>query len=183
MAPSSETNGNGAGRRLVFVTVGTDHHPFDRLVRWVDDWLERVDDPRVECVVQHGTSTAPARTAGRDYLDFDAVRSTMRDARAVVCHGGPGTILLSRSVGCRPIVVPRRHDLGEHVDDHQVVFSRRLAAEGTIDLAETEERFLELLERALEEGAATEGSSGAPAAETIERFEELVERRLGLPRS
>jgi UDP-N-acetylglucosamine transferase subunit ALG13 len=186
LAPSSEAHGNGNGsaeRLLVFVTVGTDHHPFDRLVDWVDRWLEQADDERIQCVVQHGTSAAPTHTTGHAYLGFDEVRSTMREAQAVICHGGPGTIMLSRSVGRRPIVVPRRHGLGEHVDDHQVAFSRRIAADGTIELAETEERFLELLQQALYEGTSTATRSSAAAPQTIERFEELLERRLGLGRS
>ena len=27
------------GEPLLLVTVGTDHHPFDRLIRWADAWL------------------------------------------------------------------------------------------------------------------------------------------------
>jgi UDP-N-acetylglucosamine transferase subunit ALG13 len=104
----------------------------------------------------------------------------MREARAVVCHGGPGTIMLSCSVGRRPIVVPRRHGLGEHVDDHQLAFSRRIAADGQIELAETEDRFVELLEQALEDDATTATRPSAAAPETIERFEHLLEQRLGL---
>ena len=25
-------------RDMIFVTVGTDHHPFDRLIEWTDAW-------------------------------------------------------------------------------------------------------------------------------------------------
>ena len=32
---------------LVFVTVGTDHHPFDRLIHWMDRWLELVGPERL----------------------------------------------------------------------------------------------------------------------------------------
>ena len=41
-------------RPLVFVTVGSDHHRFDRLVSWVDAWAAGRD---VDCVIQYGTST------------------------------------------------------------------------------------------------------------------------------
>ena len=58
-------------------------------------------------------------------------------------------------MGAVPIVVPRQHRLGEHVDDHQVAFSRRLAADGGgIHLAETEAELHRLLDRVAAEPAA-----------------------------
>ena len=38
--------------------------------------------------------------------------------------------------GKRPIVVPRRAERGEAIDDHQLEFVRRIAATGVIDLVE-----------------------------------------------
>ena len=34
-----------SAERLVFVTVGTDYHPFDRLVDWIDRWVAGEADP------------------------------------------------------------------------------------------------------------------------------------------
>ena len=45
---------------------------------------------------------------------------------AVVCHGGPGTIMLCVSLGKRPIVIPRMATRGEHVafgDTGVVIYS------------------------------------------------------------
>jgi UDP-N-acetylglucosamine transferase subunit ALG13 len=143
---------------LLVVSVGTDHHPFDRLVRWVDGWLDSPGGRAagLRCLMQTGTSAAPAAAAARwqAYLEFEALQAAMRDAAAVVCHGGPGTILGARHMGAVPIVVPRQHRLGEHVDDHQVAFSRRLAAEGGVFLAETEAELHALLDRVVAEPAA-----------------------------
>jgi hypothetical protein len=33
----------------LLVSVGTDFHPFDRLVSWVDEWLSQQTDPH-ECI-------------------------------------------------------------------------------------------------------------------------------------
>ena len=46
-------------RELVFVTVGTDHHPFDRLCGWADAWVAGARHPEVPWFVQSGTSQAP----------------------------------------------------------------------------------------------------------------------------
>jgi hypothetical protein len=71
-------------------------------------------------------------------------------AKAVVCHGGPGTIIDCLRSGLKPIVVPRRKDLGEHVDNHQVRFTRRLASLGFIHLAETNDDFRRLISAAFD---------------------------------
>ena len=48
----------------------------------------------------------------------------------------------------RPVVVPRVHDLGEHVDNHQVAFARHMAAQDQIDVAEDEAALVALLDAA-----------------------------------
>lgn len=160
---------------LVFVTVGTDHHPFDRLVRWVDNWLaSRVDRP-VRCLIQTGTSQPPRMTEYDQYFGYQQMETFLAEATAVVCHGGPGTVMMCRSAGKRPIVVPRRHDLGEHVDDHQLAFARRIANEGEIALAEDEATFAACLERALAgEGTLDGQSQEGRIGEAVAQFELLV---------
>jgi UDP-N-acetylglucosamine transferase subunit ALG13 len=46
--------------------------------------------------------------------------------------------MLARRCGKRPIVMPRRHHLGEAVDDHQMPLARRLADAGLVTLVEDE---------------------------------------------
>jgi UDP-N-acetylglucosamine transferase subunit ALG13 len=170
------------GDPLLLVTVGTDHHPFDRLVHWVDGWLDSPGGRAagLRCLMQTGTSAPPAGGTGavewQAYLEFEALQAAMRDAAAVVCHGGPGTILGARHMGAVPIVVPRRHRLGEHVDDHQVAFSRRLAAEGSVFLAEHEAGLHGLLDRVAAEPAAfrTPAEQRGTAA-AVRAFERLVD--------
>ena len=101
----------------------------------------------------------------------------MREAAVVVCHGGPGTIMLAATMGKRPIVVPRRKAAGEHVDDHQHAFTRRIAADGAIILAESESEFRGYLSGVLH---ANGGEPLPPRLtrpeDAVRRFEELVER-------
>jgi UDP-N-acetylglucosamine transferase subunit ALG13 len=93
--------------------------------------------------------SSPARRAPwRHYLAYPEMEAALREASAVVSHGGPGTIMLALAAGKKPIVVPRRSALGEHVDDHQVNFARRASDRGTIWLAESIGRFRELLDTA-----------------------------------
>jgi UDP-N-acetylglucosamine transferase subunit ALG13 len=169
-------------RELLLVTVGTDHHPFDRLVGWVDGWLA-AGRRALRCLMQTGTSAPPSGPADwQAYLEFDALQAAMAKAAAVVCHGGPGTILGARHMGAVPIVVPRRSGLGEHVDDHQVAFSRRLGATGEVFLAETEDDLHRLLDRVVVEPAAFRRSHLRPGADrAVQLFERLVEQLVASP--
>lgn len=106
---------------LVLVMVGTDHHPFDRLVAWADRLPEALPGTRV--VLQHGASTPPLVAEGHAFLPYDEIRALLAEASAVVCHGGPGTIMDARRAGHVPICVPRDPARGEHVDGHQQRFA------------------------------------------------------------
>jgi UDP-N-acetylglucosamine transferase subunit ALG13 len=167
---------DGDSLPLVFVTVGTDHHPFDRLVRWIDAWLAGGARERVRCLVQSGTSRPPLETESDQYFGYEQMETFLSEASAVVCHAGPGTVMMSRWAGKRPIVVPRRHDLGEHIDDHQVAFARRIAAEGEIALAEDEAALVACLEQALAGEGTLDVQSEEDRGEAVSEFERLVDK-------
>ncbi len=96
----------------------------DRLLRALDALPG--DEP---VIAQTGWCTyAPSRVTAEKLMPFEAIQAYMRDARIVVTHGGPASIMQALSHGKTPIVVPRQSAHGEHVDDHQVRFARRIAA-------------------------------------------------------
>jgi UDP-N-acetylglucosamine transferase subunit ALG13 len=165
---------------LVMLVVGTDHHPFDRAVSWVDDWAA-AHEGRARVVIQHGTSLPPAHTEAHELLPVAELEAMMAGAAAVVCHGGPGTIMGAREAGVVPICVPRRSDLGEHVDDHQVRFATRVSEAGQVHLATTAAELGSLLDRALEgaDGFRLDLAHEDPAAEAVARFAALVDGLLG----
>jgi UDP-N-acetylglucosamine transferase subunit ALG13 len=83
--------------------------------------------------------------------------------------------MLAMAAGKRPIVVPRCSALGEHVDDHQVVFARRVSDQGTIWLAETKEGFHQLLEQAMADPSRMRAPACARTEATaVSRVERLV---------
>lgn len=151
-------------RCRVVVSVGTDHHRFDRLIDWIDRWT--VQHPTVRVVVQRGTSRPPATASSVDLMAYDDLISLMAGADAVVVQGGPAGIVDARAQGRLPIVVPRRGDLGEHVDGHQVTFSRWMADRGLVRLAETEADLHGLLDAVLADpatGRTTDHHDGSNA--------------------
>ena len=73
---------------LIFATVGTDVHPFDRMADWIDAWLALDGGTRARCVMQTGTSKTPKRAEHSPYLGYADMESLVQDARVVVCHAG-----------------------------------------------------------------------------------------------
>jgi len=114
-------------RPLVLVTVGSDKHPFDRLIGWVDDVLDAIRDLDCRYVSQHGTSPRPRSGDHHAFLGHDRLQHLMVEATVVISHGGPGTLTECLRLGRKPVAVPRLAALGEAVDDHQTAFCRFLA--------------------------------------------------------
>ena len=128
---------------MIFVTVGTNEAPFDRLVERFDR-VERDEHVIIQC---GASSIRPARAECVDFISFTELVEHVRAARIVVTHAGVGSVAVALANGKHPIVVPRLARFGEAVDDHQLAFARRFAATGQVRLVED----LEELPAALEE--------------------------------
>lgn len=110
---------------MIFVTVGTHEQPFNRLVEYMDKWVKENDE---EVVIQTGFSTYKPQTAKWQKLfPYNEMTENVKKARIVITHGGPSSFIMPLQVGKIPIVVPRKHEFGEHVNDHQVDFCNQVA--------------------------------------------------------
>jgi UDP-N-acetylglucosamine transferase subunit ALG13 len=166
--------GGPAARLRVLTVVGTDYHPFPRLVRAMDEWGK--EHAELECFVQYGTADAPVHVGCSAYLEHEVLTAQMGAADIVVSHGGPSTIVETRRRGVRPIVMPRRERYGEQVDDHQLRFTRRLAAAGKVTMVDEPVDLVDVLERVLADPAMvrlTDADEGSNVA-AVNRFGDLV---------
>jgi UDP-N-acetylglucosamine--N-acetylmuramyl-(pentapeptide) pyrophosphoryl-undecaprenol N-acetylglucosamine transferase len=121
---------DGTGGVGTFVAVGTRKEPFDRLLAAVDEAVGAGVLP-APVVVQSGASRyRPRHFEPVPWLAPAQVEAAAASARYVVCHSGSGIIGAALRSGRRPLVLPRRRDHGEHVDDHQVQIARKLEAMG-----------------------------------------------------
>ena len=95
-------------------------------------------------------------------------------ASIIITHGGPASITLAMSVGRRPIVVPRDPRFHEHVDNHQILFTRWLAQRRPIIAVEdsTTDLGAALLEASV---AAKTTGVGAADPRAIERLRRIIE--------
>ena len=166
------------GARIV-VSVGTDHHPFDRLVGWIDAWAEA--HPEASVLVQRGTSTPTNNVESIDLVGHAELRREFAAADVVISHGGPSTVMDARMAGRLPIVVPRDSSLGEHVDKHQMRFADHLHRHGLARLALTQVEFDRLLDEALADPDAftiPRPDTGAPPG--VVHFGAVVDDLLGI---
>jgi UDP-N-acetylglucosamine transferase subunit ALG13 len=113
---------------LIFVTVGTHGQQFNRLLESVDAL-----PASQQRIVQYGCSTYKIKHGSAyRFIEFDEVVSLMSRAEVVVSHGGVGSIVLALAAGQRPVVAPRLHRFGEHVDDHQLEVAESFARAGKV---------------------------------------------------
>lgn len=172
---------NGTPTPRVLVTVGTDHHPFDRLMAWIDELITAGVIPAHDVLVQVGSSRPPRHPLTRASLPRDELLMLMARADVVVGHGGPGTIMDARSAGRRPVIVPRVASRGEVVDDHQVTFARRLADLDKIVLVEDRATFRAAIRLGLDDpdhltidGATAQARGADEVARRINRMVEAL---------
>lgn len=166
-------------RPIVAVIVGTDHHPFNRLVRWCDEFA--ADHPDVDVRIQYGSASPPTHADGSSLWTKEQLYDIVAAAHTVVSHGGPGTISDIRSGGTWPVVLPRSPALGEHVDAHQMRFVERVASTGLVEPVWDESSLHAIILRrlSLPRDSGLESSIDAQqVSATVQRFTELV---AGLP--
>lgn len=153
-------------------SVGTDHHPFVRMLEWIRAATEAVEG--LDALVQRGATPAIEHLETVEYVGAAELEELMLGADAVVCHGGPGTMSLAIRCGHRPIVIARDPARGEHVDDHQMRYTARLHAEGQIDMPNDVDELIAMLSSPRPRRAPAPHES--PELAATAKFGELVER-------
>lgn len=113
----SEAPAHAKAHKL-FATVGT-VLPFDRMINSVHQLMQ--EGVITETVVaQTGESDiAPEGIEVHKTLPQDDMDRHLKESGIAIVHGGSGSMLGAIRAGCAVIAMPRRHDLGEHYDDHQ----------------------------------------------------------------
>ncbi len=120
---------------MIFVTVGTEKFPFDRLLKTLDEGkgLGLIEQ---EIFAQTGSGLyEPKYFQYQSMISFKKMICMINQAKIVVSHAGVGSTILCLSLGKIPIIISRRSELGEHVDNHQVEFAERMDDIGNVIVA------------------------------------------------
>ena len=118
--------------RRVVVTLGTMRtYGFRRAVDRLHELLPLVCGPQAEVLWQvGGTEVADLGISAPARIPADEMTAAIRAADLVVAHAGIGSALAALDAGRCPVLLPRRVEHGEHVDDHQRLIAQALAERG-----------------------------------------------------
>jgi len=138
---------------VIFVTVGA-QMPFDRMCQAVDQWASK--RKRSDVFAQIGTTDwRPTTIAWTAMIEPPAFKKAMQECSVVVAHAGMGSILTALQYGKPILVMPRRGDLRETRNDHQIATAKRFKELGRVAVAFDEAELERELDR-LGELRATE---------------------------
>ena len=146
---------------MIFVTVGS-QMPFDRLLKAVDDWAEK-QSPIPEIRAQHGGGGyKPKFMVGVEKLTPIEFERCCESSTLVIAHAGMGSILTAITLGKPIVILPRRGDLKETRNDHQISTARWLSSRPGVFVASTEAELGTCIERGLTHAAVARESLDAP---------------------
>lgn len=113
---------------MVYVTVGTMFLDFPRLINKMDAIAEKTDE---KIIMQVGLG--PTYPKHCEYFDFkprEEILQLQREARAIVCHTGIGSVMDALQARRPVIVVPRLKKFNEHLNDHQLDLAQAIERRG-----------------------------------------------------
>ena len=110
---------------MIFITVGTQKFPFDRLLKAIDKLIDS-GDINEQVYAQIGSCKyLPTNYSYDRYLDIDTFNDCIHRADLVVTHGGTGSIITAMRNHKKIVAVARLARFGEHVDNHQLEIIRK----------------------------------------------------------
>jgi UDP-N-acetylglucosamine transferase subunit ALG13 len=113
----------------VAITVGTQPFPFTRLVSRLAQVLPE-DSEIVACQTGTVPTSELGGLPGRPQVPGDELLRAFRRADVVISHSGVGSTFDALDAGRCPVLIPRRREFGEHIDNHQVEIAEELERRG-----------------------------------------------------
>lgn len=105
---------------MIFITLGTQKFQFNRLLKYIDEQIEK-GKIKEKVFAQIGGSTyLPKNYEYKDFIDKNEFTDKLEECELVITHAGVGTIIAAINMDKKVIVVPRLAKYNEHVDDHQL---------------------------------------------------------------
>jgi UDP-N-acetylglucosamine transferase subunit ALG13 len=116
---------------MIFLTVGT-QFPFDRLVKAVNHAVEAglVTEQVVAQIGQ--TEYRPSSFLAVQSMEKHTFDNYIRCASAIISHAGMGTITIALEHRKPLLVMPRRKEFGEVVNNHQFEIAKKFEELGHI---------------------------------------------------
>lgn len=106
------------------------HQGFERLIRAMDEVAAALTE---NVVMQLGASSfLPVHSEWFRFADETRMETLYKSSAVIVSHAGAGTIISAFRLSRPLVIVPRRSEHGEHVDDHQLELATALSEQGKV---------------------------------------------------
>ncbi len=133
---------------MIFVAVGTQKFPFDRLLIKLDE-LVALGDIEEEVYAQIGNATyIPKNYKYERFMTKDDFTEKINRCNILVTHSGVATIIAGLQMKKPTVVIPRMERYGEHVDNHQFEIAKSFAELNYVLICEKEEELGSIISKA-----------------------------------
>ncbi|WP_455537658.1 glycosyltransferase [Terrisporobacter sp.] len=117
---------------MIFITVGTHEQGIDRLLKEIDRLIEeKIIKDKVFAQIGYSVYK-PKNFQYEKMIGYDEMEEMVSKSNIVITHGGPGSIFQVIQQNKVPIVFPRNPKYKEHVDNHQILFTKKMEEQGKI---------------------------------------------------
>lgn len=159
---------------MIFVAVGTQKFPMNRLLRQIDELIAS-GDIQEEVIAQTGCSDyQPIHYVSRDFFGREEFDAMVEKCDLLITHSGVGTIVAGLTRGKRVIVYPRLAKYGEHVDDHQLQIAQAFSDQRFVLMCADTDSLAEKLRQAREETFAVYRSGRTVVLDTIRAYLDTI---------
>ena len=117
---------------MILVLLGTQNNSFNRLLEEIE---KNIKDGTIkeEVIVQAGYTKFESKNMKIfDLIPRERLEKFQAQANLIITHGGVGSIITSIRKGKKVIAVPRLHQYGEHVNNHQIEIVKNFHEQGYI---------------------------------------------------
>lgn len=158
---------------MIFITVGTHEQGMDRLFIQLDKYIQN-GVIKEDIFAQIGYSNyKPKNYKYKEMIEYDQMDEYVKKSDIIITHGGPGSIFHPLHYGKIPIVVPRNPKFNEHVDNHQILFTKRLEKNNKVIGVYEIEKLIWVIDNYVELVKKCD-ISGSNKLNFINKFEQIV---------
>jgi len=132
---------------MIFLTVGSEL-PFDRLVKAVDEWAQTNNRRNIIGQIADPGPIGywPEHIQWSKFISAEEYNRYFDEAELIIGHAGMGSIITARLKKKSIVIMPRRAELKETRNNHQLSTAERFSTRKGIMVAEDENAIGPLLE-------------------------------------
>lgn len=135
---------------MIFVSLGTQDKPFNRIIDYVISLKENLKELQSEKIIIQLGQTKLIKSENEriekleniiiyDMLKPEKMKDIIKDSDIIITHAGVGTIMECLEMGKEIIVVPRKVENLEHVNNHQEEIAFEMKKKGFLTKVDTYE--------------------------------------------